>query len=126
MTKTLRYLGLAKRAGRVVTGMDTCQRMMGKGRVALLIITEDTSPGSRKKAVSTAEGHGVRWVLYGTSEELSHMTGTKGKHIFGITDGPFGKTIMEAIEGEQSAEAEGNHTAEAEKENKEVSGWQSK
>lgn len=99
-SKALRYLGLARRAGAVVSGSYACTESMSKGRAHLLIIAEDTAPGSRKKLLKTAQKHRVETVDYGSGEELSHMTGTGGKRVFAITDEHFAEIILQEIHAE--------------------------
>ena len=141
MKKTLSYMGFAKKAGALVTGSGTCEVMIKKGRVKLLLIAQDPAEGSQKKACSMADNNGVPYVIYGTSEELSHITGGGKKNIFGITDEGFATAIAAAIDKEKketgkrvglkkdpgggAAGQKEESIISAEKENcKEVSGWQ--
>ena len=39
--KTLSYLGFARKAGKLVTGMATCEIQLKKGQVHLLLLAED-------------------------------------------------------------------------------------
>ena len=44
--------------------------------------------------------------IFGTMEDLSHMTGTVGKGIFAITDTNFAEVILKEIDDMQSSEKE--------------------
>ena len=47
--KVMSYLGFAAKSRNLVTGAGTCQMMMEKGRIKLLIVTEDIAENTEKK-----------------------------------------------------------------------------
>ena len=98
MKKTLNYLGLAKKAGLLISGSDTCRINMEKGRVRLLIVAADTGPAAKDKILGLARRYGVPVIEYGSGEELSRATGASGRFVFGITEEKFASVIREAIE----------------------------
>ena len=100
--KVLSYLGFAAKARKLVTGYNTCIYMMEKKKIRLLILAEDLSENSVKKMVSASEKHKVPCRIYGAGEQLSKITGTAGKGIFGITDENFAKVISDGIDHIQS------------------------
>lgn len=95
--KALRYLGLAKNAGAVVSGVNTCAFHMKKGKVALMILAGDISENSEKKIMKEIRRYGVDFIRYSSAEELSRATGGAGRSVFGITDNQFAKTIRNEI-----------------------------
>ncbi|MCR5134184.1 MAG: ribosomal L7Ae/L30e/S12e/Gadd45 family protein [Clostridiales bacterium] len=99
--KTLSYLGFARKAGQLVTGMGTCEIQLKKGRVRLLLFAEDMAAGSLEKAIALAKRYGVPYVIAGTGEELSQSTGTAGRYVFGVTDAHFAGVIASSIEKEE-------------------------
>ncbi len=109
-SKTISYLGFAKKSGNLIAGTGTCTSAMEKGKIKLLIITRDTAEGSREKLIQRARARGVPLEIYGESETLSHAVGGSGRNVFGITDGHFAKVIREAIQ----AESENNERKEKE------------
>lgn len=67
----------------------------------------DLAENSIKKMISLARANiGVPYRVFGTMEELSHMTGTAGKGIFAITDTNFAEVILKEIDDMQSSEKE--------------------
>ena len=108
MRKTLSYLGFAKKAGKLISGADTCRIHMQKGKVRLLIVAEDTGPSAREKILQNAKRYGVPVIEYGSMEELSHAVGAEGRAVFGIMDEGFASTIREAIETENQEELVSN------------------
>lgn len=98
-SKTDSYLGLARKAGRLLTGTDTCRQAVRSGKLKLIIIAQDTAPGSLKKVKNAAESHGIPWRIFGNSDELSRITGSSGRYVFGITDAGFADVIIKEIDG---------------------------
>jgi ribosomal protein L7Ae-like RNA K-turn-binding protein len=102
-TKTLSYLGFARKAGKLVTGMGTCEIQLKKGQVHLLLLAEDMAPGSMEKALAMAKRYEVPYKIIGSSEELCRMTGTSGRYVFGVTDAHFAGVIASSIEKENES-----------------------
>ncbi|MEG0157207.1 MAG: ribosomal L7Ae/L30e/S12e/Gadd45 family protein, partial [Anaerovoracaceae bacterium] len=92
------YLGFAKKSGNLVSGANTCTVTATRGRVKLLIIAEDIAENSREKMIKLAQSKNIPYVIYGLSDELSRITGTSGRSVFGITDRNFAQTIATVIE----------------------------
>jgi ribosomal protein L7Ae-like RNA K-turn-binding protein len=92
------YLGFAKKSGNLIKGMHTCSMAARAGKVKLILITQDTSPGSQKKAVKMANDNNIRYRIYGDSEGLSKVTGNVSGNIFGITDANFADVIIKEID----------------------------
>ena len=86
-SKLASYLGLARRAGKVLSGYKTC--------------AEDPSQNTKDKFTALCERRGVPFKIYGSSEALSAMTGLTGRGIFGITDVNFAEAMIKEIENEQ-------------------------
>ncbi len=97
MAKIESYLGFAARARKLYTGYNTCEMMMEKRRVCLLVLAADLSEGSRDKMQGLAKKHKVVCVTYATIDELSHATGTENKGIFGVGDESLAKAILTEI-----------------------------
>ena len=104
--KLLSYLGFAAKARKIVNGYNTCVFTMEKGRIKLLIIAADLAENSKKKMISAANKYNVTYRVFGDSEEMSHMTGTAGKGIFGITDENFANVILKEIDHIEALERE--------------------
>ena len=95
--KTLRYLGFAKKAGSLVSGVNTCTFTMNRGKAALVILAEDISENSEKKIMKEIRKSGTPFVKYGTIADLSHAVGQAERSVFAITDDQFAKTILNEI-----------------------------
>lgn len=100
--KIFSYLGFAAKSRKLVTGYNTCIMTMEKGRLKFLILTEDLSENTMKKMMQKCSKNKVSYRIFGNSDELSQITGTSGKGIFGITDSHFAKITCEEIDRIQS------------------------
>lgn len=97
--KIFSYMGFAKKSGNLMAGVNTCTFAMNKGKVRLMILSEDISENSEKKIMKEIRKHGVSYVKYGNSEELSHAVGTSGRSVFAVCDENFSKVILNEING---------------------------
>lgn len=98
--KVTNYLGFAKKSGNLMAGVNTCTFGMNKGKVKLMILAEDISENSEKKIMKEIRKHGVEYVKYGSSEELSHAIGSRGRSVFAVCDTNFSEVIKNEIYGE--------------------------
>ena len=98
--KPERYLGLAKRAGKIIPGYRTCIGMIGRGKIRLLLVAEDVSLNTKNKFESLCSRYHVPYIVYGTSELLSEATGMNGIGVFGITDENIADVMIKEIGNE--------------------------
>lgn len=99
-SKVLTYMGFAKKSGQLVSGVNTCSFNMSRGKVRLVIMTEDISENSEKKIMKDIRKYSVDHVKYGSSDELSHATGAEGRTVFAILDSHFAETIKGEIDND--------------------------
>ncbi len=95
------YFGLARRAGKILSGYRTCMNSIGRGKIKLIILAEDTSQNTKDKFQSLCERYGIAFRIYGRSEDLSVMSGMPERGVFGITDRNFAEAMIKEIENEQ-------------------------
>ena len=100
--KVYSYLGFAAKSRNLVTGYNTCTMMMEKGKVRLLILTGDLAENTVKKMLQQCGRTKTEYRIFEESEVLSHVTGNRGKGIFGITDSHFAEIICKEIDLIQS------------------------
>ena len=98
MNKVCTYLGFAKKSGNLLMGGETCLLNMKKGKVKLLIITEDCAENSKKKLVNCAVKYNVPYRIFGETDVLSHAAGNPGRTSFAIVDDNFAKVLIENID----------------------------
>ena len=100
--KVFSYLGLAQRSGNLVSGEDTCERLMKKNGAKLLIISKDASNNTQKKFVDMATYRNIKYFIFGHREELSAAIGKSNRAVYCIKDEGFAEKIYRLLE-----EAEG-------------------
>ena len=94
------YLGFAAKSRNLVSGYHTCMHTIRQKKLKLLILSEDLSENTVKKLSKLTTDHGVPLRIYGKMEELSKITGSQERGIFGITDVNFADAILKEIDGE--------------------------
>lgn len=98
LNKIMGLLGFAARSRNLVTGYNTCLKLIPGGKVKLLLIGEDVGENTREKMSQKCETYKVPVRIVGTCEELSHATGKEDKGLFGITDEGFSKSLIKEID----------------------------
>ena len=76
--------------------------MMSKKKIKLLILTKDLSENTMKKMLQQCSKWNIVYRIFGSSEELSQITGKAGKGVFGRTDQHFAEIILKEIDLIQS------------------------
>lgn len=97
MIKVLNLLGLAQRAGKLVSGDETVVKNIRQKKVKLVLVCQDASDNTKKKISDKCQFYQVRYIEAFTSEELSHALGKK-RYVCGLTESGFAKKIIELIE----------------------------
>lgn len=91
------FLGLATKAGKLLSGEDTCERMLKLGKVYLVIVAEDASDNTRKKFENMCDYRKVDIMYFGKKEMLGKFTGKKTRSVIAITDRGFAGRLKEMI-----------------------------
>ena len=90
--RTMKFLGLARRAGEVVCGFDQVQALLLKGRGGSVLAARDGSLVGRKKIIRAANG--VSLVEVFDSAELSAAIGKENVVHVLVTRGKFSQHII--------------------------------
>ena len=90
------YLGFARKSRSLVSGYNSCVHEIQRGRVGLILLTEDLKQGTKDTFEELAASKNIPLCYYGTMEKMAEMTGVKGRGVFAITD----KNLATAIENE--------------------------
>jgi len=93
------FLGLATKAGRVISGEDACQRAMKAGRVVLVIVAEDASENTRKKFANLCKNRNVALRFFGEKALLGKSIGKEVRSVIAVTDKKFAGRLIELIDG---------------------------
>lgn len=82
----LSFLGIAKKSGNLMFGMDPVKKELFKKSISLILVTKDISENSLKKIQSAALDHGIKvlQIIY-TKEDIQPAIG-KYSAIIGVKD----------------------------------------
>lgn len=94
------YLGFAAKSKNLVSGYYTCLHAIKQRKLKLLILSEDLSENTVKKLAKLSNDNAVPLRIYGKMEELSNITGSRERGVFGITDVNFADAIIKEIDEE--------------------------
>lgn len=99
--KTINYLGIARKAGKLAAGEQAVGAVAQAGRARLLLIASDASPSALRRANSFITGK--RTVLLKiplTKEELSRAIGSGSCAMAAVTDIGLAANIAKALAAE--------------------------
>ena len=96
--KARSLLGLAQRAGMLVSGEDTVGRELAKGRIRLLIIAADSSENTRRQAEKWALHHSVPLRFFNDRGGLGDAIGKEWRAMIGVKDIGFAKELQRLID----------------------------
>lgn len=98
MDKAQGYLGLARKAGLLVTGEDGCADAVSGGKARLLLLAGNASPSTARRAQKLLEGHRAPLeTLPWDKEALSAMLGRRGCAMLCFTDLPLASRFASAM-----------------------------
>lgn len=95
--KIIQLLGLATRAGKVVTGEELVVREVQAKRARLVIISEDASANTMKKITDKCSFFNVEKHVFGDRVLLGHAVGKESRVVLAITDAGFSSKFSEYL-----------------------------
>ncbi len=93
-SKVLRMIGLAQRAGKVITGTELCEKAVKSRKAKLVILAREASPST----VKIFENLPVDIVFVESRELLGKYTGKKSRTVAVITEEGFARIIKKESE----------------------------
>ena len=97
--KIASLLGLAQKAGKIVSGEQTLEKALREGKIKLLLIATDASENTGKRYNSMADAALVEWHAVMSKEELGQAVGKQYRAAVGINDEGFGRAIAKLMAG---------------------------
>ena len=91
------YIGLAMRAGKVVSGDDTTLKELKKGKVHLVIVADDASDNTKKLFEDKSSYRKVDLIYFSTKINLGLSIGKSPRAVIGIKDKSLAKKITELM-----------------------------
>lgn len=96
----LRFLGLAMRAGKVVSGFDMVSASIRKGEAEMIIIAEDISKNTLSKildVVSESKNESVDAYRFESSFNLGNAIGKPSRALIAVTDKGFATKLSSML-----------------------------
>ncbi|MDR3190890.1 MAG: YlxQ-related RNA-binding protein [Lactobacillaceae bacterium] len=95
--KLLNLLGLARRAGKLVTGEDMVLTAIRNGKASIVFFAADGGASSLKKFTDKTNSYDVAFSTALTRQELADATGM-ARTVIAVADRGFAKKMREYLE----------------------------
>ncbi|MGL6105921.1 L7Ae/L30e/S12e/Gadd45 family ribosomal protein [Romboutsia sp.] len=96
--KVYSFLGLATRAGKLVSGDSSTLLELKRGNVKLVIVAGDASENTKKLFKDKSSYRNIPYIYFSTKLQLGLSIGKAPRAAIGIKDANFAKTIAELIQ----------------------------
>ena len=96
--KIYSFLGLATRAGKIVSGDDSTLLELKRGKVNLVIIAEDASDNTKKLFKDKSSFRSIPYVYFSTKLQIGLAIGKAPRAVLGVKDKAFANRIIELME----------------------------
>lgn len=100
----LSLLGLAMKAGKVVSGEFSTEKAIKSGKAYFVIIASDASDNTKKSFSDSCSYYQVPFAIYGTKDELGHCIGKQMRASLAVIEEGFGREIAKKIEMQNNME----------------------
>ena len=92
--RVLSSLGMAMRAGKVITGDEIVEKAIRAGKAKLVLIANDASDNTKKKFSDKCNSYNVKLAFTHDRESLGRAIGKFDRVVIAITDVQFSKLIV--------------------------------
>ena len=93
--KILSMIGMAKRAGKVLTGEFMCGKAIKNKSSKLIIIADDASENTKKSIRNSCSYYKIPYIEFSQKDELGKYTGSDSRAVVSINDNNFAKAILD-------------------------------
>ncbi len=95
--KILSLLGLAQKAGKLVSGEFMTENAIKDGSARIVIVAEDASDNTKKKFSNSAAYYEIPIAIYGDKESVGHAIGKEFRASLAVTDDGFANAISREL-----------------------------
>jgi ribosomal protein L7Ae-like RNA K-turn-binding protein len=99
LNKIYSFLGLAKKAGKLIAGEEACERALKSEKVHLIIVSSDASDNTKKKFTDKSKYRDVEIRFFGEKELIGRYVGKEIRSVVAILEVGFANRLMEMIDG---------------------------
>lgn len=96
------FMGLAMKAGKLVSGGETCEKAVKRGNVFLLIVSEDASNNTVKKFGDACKRREIPFYQFGEKEAIGRLLGEKIRSVVAVTDIQLARNLKRLIDEQKS------------------------
>ena len=100
-TEVLGILGLARRAGSVVTGTGAVRDAVRAESARFVLLAEDAAEGQAGKVANLLRHRSVPWATWGTREELGRAVGAAPLSAIAIMNDGFARRLHAELRGDE-------------------------
>jgi len=96
--KILSMLGLATKAGKIITGEDGCLNAIRSGKARLVLLATDASQNTQKKFTDKTTYYKTPLVSIFSKDQMAMAIGKQNRVTLVLTDEGFAKSIQKLID----------------------------
>jgi ribosomal protein L7Ae-like RNA K-turn-binding protein len=93
-SKFLQFLGLTKRAGKLVEGYNMCEEAVKHGKGKLIILSQDCSKNTKDKFQNYSNNFKVTLIQGYSKEELGNILGREEINVLCVIDSKMGSKLL--------------------------------
>ncbi|WP_124727542.1 YlxQ family RNA-binding protein [Staphylospora marina] len=97
MNKAMNMLGLAMRAGRLVTGEEAVLAAIRSGAAKLVWLSEDAAGNTKKRVTDKCNHYRVPLIQASDRHELGHAVGKSERVVVAVTDEGFARSLTKLV-----------------------------
>ena len=97
MNRIFSMIGMAMKAGKIVSGEFATEKAVKTGKAWMVIVSEAASENTKKMFRNMCTFYEVPMYVYGTKEELGHSMGKEFRASLAVTDEGFAKSIEKRL-----------------------------
>ena len=102
--RVLGMLGLAEKAGALVSGGFSTENAVKSGKARLVIVSEDAQKNTTSLFENKCEFYGIPLRRYGTKETLGHAIGKGERSCLAVTQEGFAGSLVKLLDSANTAE----------------------
>ena len=96
--QVLSLLGLAARAGKIVSGEEMVIKGIQRDKIIFVILAEDSGENNKKRISDKSAYYQIPYRVAFTKDQLGNAIGKSSRVVIGITDEGFSKKLEKLLE----------------------------
>jgi len=101
-SKIYGLIGLATKAGKIVSGEEGCEKALKRGSVKLVLVAQDASDNTKNSFLNMCKYRGVDLRIFGEKDLLGKYAGKAMRAVVGILDENFARQLIRLIDNQNS------------------------